>query len=94
MLGRAESLSETDVAAIWDRLPESMRVEYEQAATPGTVRSDAADEPLRSLPGKQNFTAVQVFVTDIDWLQLGSSGHRRAAFQLEQNNWVGRWMTP
>ena len=94
MLGRAEFLSETDAAAIWDRLPASMRAEYEQAATPGTVRCDAAAEPLRSVSGKQNFTAVQVFVTDIDWLHLGSSGHRRAAFQLEQNNWVGRWMTP
>ena len=94
MLGRAEFLNETDAAAIWDRLPASMRAEYEQAATPGTVRCDAADELIGTVPGKQNFTAVQVFVTDIDWLQLGSSGHRRAAFQVEQSNWVGRWMTP
>ena len=57
------------------------------AATPRLSRSDQSQ-------ASENFTAVQVFVTDIDWLHLGSSGHRRAAFQLEQNNWVGRWMTP
>ena len=97
MLGRATFLSEPHAAKIWHGLPEAARAHYEQAAAPGLDLADldaVPDRPLGASIGEQNFTVVQVFVTDIDWLHLRSSGHCRASFQLKGSGWIGRWIAP
>jgi pyridoxine/pyridoxamine 5'-phosphate oxidase len=94
MLGRAAFLSSAKAAEIWRQLPEGARAKYEQAAQPGMDLAEAADEPLEPSLGEQNFTVVQVFVTDIDWLHLQSSGHCRTSFQFHDDRWVGRRIAP
>lgn len=97
MLGRATFLNGRHAAEIWHGLPEAARAHYDQAAAPGMDLADldaTPDGPLKPEMGEKNFTVVQVFVTDIDWLHLRSSGHCRASFQLRNCGWVGRWIAP
>lgn len=97
MRGRATILDDAGAAAIWSRLPEAARANYEQAAAPGTDLAPGDAPTARAAAptnARQNFAVVQIAVADIDWLHLRSSGHRRASFRLVDCRWSGSWITP
>lgn len=45
------------------------------------------------MPARENFAVLWVGVTEIDWLLLANSGHRRALFRAE-DGWAGVWAAP
>jgi 3-hydroxyisobutyrate dehydrogenase len=47
-----------------------------------------------SQAGRENFCAVKVKVSKIDWLYLSSSGHLRARFELRANQIKSSWIIP
>lgn len=44
--------------------------------------------------GRENFCAVKVKVNKIDWLYLSSSGHKRAVFDLNEEDVNAGWVIP
>jgi hypothetical protein len=44
--------------------------------------------------GRENFRAVLITVTRIDWLHLAASGHRRAVYEWACGGWSGGWRAP
>jgi len=48
-----------------------------------------------TVPARANFGVIVSRVKRIDWLFLGSTGHRRARFtQAEDGSWNGSWLEP
>ncbi|MEI6485735.1 MAG: pyridoxamine 5'-phosphate oxidase family protein [Sphingomonadales bacterium] len=45
------------------------------------------------VPARANFATLWVDVTEIDWLHLANSGHRRALFRSSAG-WAGGWVAP
>lgn len=55
----------------------------------GTEPTDAQLEPAR-----ENFAVMRVTLTELDWLYLAHTGHVRAQFTRESDDWQGRWVSP
>lgn len=87
-----------------DAKPESRKCYLVQPAPSSKVTSPMdglADElhqlPLTEeslLPGFENFAVISNRVTEIDWLLLQHSGHRRAQFILGEKEMVMDWVIP
>ena len=98
--GLAHVRGEGDVAdAAWAKSLPMSRACYAQKPAPG------AELPAPDLPAvlagqdldfaRQNFAAVVVHVTEIDWLYLLASGHRRARFSRDAAGTVtSHWLAP
>lgn len=81
----------------WADKQQSSRVYYTVSATPG--RPIAAPEDAEFAggsgdAGKENFAVLEVEIQGIEWLYIGSHGHRRARFQWNGNAWEGTWLVP
>lgn len=50
------------------------------------------DEQL--VPARENFALLLIDIKEIDWLYLAHTGHVRAQFMREGDEWQGRWVTP
>jgi hypothetical protein len=50
-------------------------------------------EAAELVPARPNFALVIVDVTEVDWLHLAQTGHRRAVFGAG-NGWRGEWRVP
>jgi pyridoxamine 5'-phosphate oxidase len=44
--------------------------------------------------GRANFAVLLVTVDRLEWLYLAASGHRRAVFTRDGNEWRGTWLVP
>jgi len=89
---------ETEGAAVekaWSGLSPRQRLVYAALHAPGHVLTlaDEADPPHPRLEGRGAFALVSVTVARFEWLQLRSTGHRRARFDW-QKGWQGRWLAP
>lgn len=93
-----------DVDRIWGQSTTFARRCYMVEAAPGsplpgpgsglaaTVEGRKPDEP-ELIPARANFAIVEISVTEIDWLHLAQTGHRRAAFAAA-DGWHGKWRVP
>jgi pyridoxamine 5'-phosphate oxidase len=82
-------------AAAWSRLSAGGRRRYQQTAAPGTPAKDPAAAARQAAnAGNESFVVVDVHVTQLEWLSLASSIHRRARFQRQDRDWQGVWVAP
>jgi pyridoxamine 5'-phosphate oxidase len=91
--------------AAWAATSPSGRRSYMTTLPPGTA-SDSATSGLpvafeqavptlsESEASRANFAIVVVTLDRLEWLHLASTGHRRAAFTLDENVWTGAWLIP
>lgn len=82
--------SGSKVEALWQRLKHtSAAADYTGPLVPGSPRPEA--NSALTLPEQpHNFALLIAQVLEIDWLELGRAGHRRA--RLLQDAW--QWLTP
>lgn len=43
---------------------------------------------------RQNFAIIVIQLDEIEWLYLANSGHRRAKWNCDNDQWSGRWLVP
>jgi pyridoxine/pyridoxamine 5'-phosphate oxidase len=79
-----------EVDALWQRVSQSAGAsDYMSQAAPGTVWREPAD--TMQAPSRHSYFAVlSGSVTEMDWLELGREGHRRA--RIGADTW--EWLTP
>jgi pyridoxine/pyridoxamine 5'-phosphate oxidase len=79
-----------ELEAIWQQVQQSAAAaDYMATAAPGTERPEAySSADTRS--GDHHFALLNASVLEIDWLELGQGGHRRA--RLSADNW--QWLIP
>lgn len=87
-------VGDAEAAAAWERVPESSRINYSAGPVPGTIRSGpgAAQDFREGMLA--HFARVRTRVERIDWLWLGPGGHRRAAWEMDDGEWIGTWRVP
>jgi len=81
----------------WADKPHLSRVHYTVAATPGQPIAGPGDAEIAGGSGdagKENFAVLELEIQGIEWLYIGSRGHRRARFQWDGNAWEGTWLVP
>lgn len=83
----------------WAKSREMSRICYAQVAAPGTPIDDpavaATVSPAGDAFGVENFVAVDVAVTALEWLYLDHAGHRRASYEYREGNLVSEtWLAP
>ena len=79
-----------EVDALWQRVSQSASAsDYMTPAAPGSAWCEPA-EPTESSSRKHYFAVLSARVTEMDWLELGREGHRRA--RLRADTW--EWLTP
>lgn len=81
----------TEVEERWKRIKESASAnDYIHPTAPGSPLSSGA-EASPALPSTKNhFTVLVAKITEMDWLELASGGHRRA--RMTSDTW--EWLTP
>ncbi len=90
---------------IWNDIPVKARKDYLGPAAPGTV----SEKYTTNLPefalndnlnddntayGFDNFCVIAGKVTHLEFLAIRKSGHIRASFSKESNNWHKQWIAP
>jgi hypothetical protein len=87
--------------AAWVGSAPGSRLCYRAAHGPGSPLTDPAHgDPTPEMraadaeAGRENFRAVLIVVTRIDWLHLAASGHRRATFEWTGADWSAAWRAP
>lgn len=79
-----------EVNALWQRVMQSASAaDYLSPVAPGMPRVDAVT-PSEPPVEVSHFTVLTAQVTEMDWLELGRSGHRRA--RVLPGAWT--WLTP
>lgn len=79
-----------EVDAVWQRVQQSAAAgDYLAPTAPGTplAQPDAGTAPLAE---RHHLAILTAQVTEIDWLELSASGHRRA--RILADSW--EWLTP
>ena len=90
--------------AIWAQSTPFARRCYLAEQPPGTRLAAPASglpawvegrEPMLEelVPARANFALVMVEISEIDWLHLAQTGHRRAVFR-SGGGWAGEWLAP
>jgi hypothetical protein len=81
----------TEVEERWKRIKESASAnDYIHPTAPGSPLASGA-EASPALPSTKNhFTVLVAKITEMDWLELASGGHRRA--RMTSDTW--EWLTP
>jgi hypothetical protein len=82
--------------ARWRASRHSSRQCYRLAHPPGErlQRQPIGAAPLIKGSGRDNFAVIRIAVTDLDWLYLQATGHRRAHFEYIDGAWHGAWLAP
>ncbi len=85
--------SETD--DLWGELPEFGRGDYLSRLPPGAQINDPTEGWIQEAAfGSDNFCVLEIAISEIDWLQLSASGHKRAQLKWRHGQCEGRWLTP
>jgi hypothetical protein len=84
---------------IWTDMYPMSRECYRVNDAPGKVVSSKddvffEDEGTDKMNGFENFTIVNCYIDSIETLFLHSSGHLRAKYQNENNQFTGQWLVP
>ena len=80
------------VESAWAAVTPHARRAYRTLAAPGTPSSDPT-ATLGDNDGRATFALLTVTVDSIDWLDLATPGHRRAAYD-RASAWRGEWVVP
>ena len=81
----------------WNETSLKNKYNYATQLPPGSKNDGPTTDQINenSLANKYlNFAIIQCDITEIDWLQLTSNGHRRALFNWNGNTWHKSWATP
>jgi hypothetical protein len=79
-----------ELQALWQRVKQSASAaDYMAPAAPGTERPEAYSN-ADTESGKHHFALLNARVLQMDWLELGPDGHRRA--RLSADTW--QWLIP
>lgn len=85
----------------WAASREMSRECYRLNKAPGTFVGDANDwmipqDPAHEDVGKDNFVAVSIKLSALEWLYLARGGHRRAYFEIAPDGGIvsSAWMVP
>jgi pyridoxamine 5'-phosphate oxidase len=99
--GRADVYTDEDIArAAWASSQVMSRAGYTQGPAPGvpldypTAIPQLAGVPDGDMTGFDNFAVVVIIVQSIEWLYLGSQGHRRARFTWNEGRLRATWLAP
>ena len=79
-----------ELQTIWQQVMQSASAaDYLASTAPGTERPDGYTT-AQNLSGHHHFALLNAQVLQMDWLELGPGGHRRA--RLSADTW--QWLTP
>lgn len=79
-----------EVDAVWQRVRQSATAgDYLSTAAPGTPLAQP-DAGTAQQAERHHLAILSAQVTEIDWLELSASGHRRA--RILADSW--EWLTP
>lgn len=53
---------------------------------------EPSDEQL--IPARENFAVLRIELAELDWLYLAHTGHARARFLRDDDEWKGSWVSP
>ncbi len=81
-----------EVDSAWATVPPGARRAYRTSGAPGTPSPDSTATLVES-DGRAAFSVLTVVVDSIEWLDLATPGHRRAAYQ-RGSDWRGSWLVP
>ena len=74
------------VDSVWSRVSQSATAaDYLSARAPGTPLYAPTPDPLSK---KHHLAVMHAVVQEIDWLELGKDGHRRARFNSKTWEWL------
>ena len=94
IMARAEiESSQETLLDIWSDMYPMSRECYRVNDAPGKAVS-SKDEGADKMNGFENFTIVNCYIDSIETLFLHSSGHLRAKYQNENNQFTGQWLVP
>jgi len=80
-----------EVDAVWQRVqPSAAAGDYLALAAPGTPLTQAGPDVATRATDQHHLAILTAQVIEIDWLELGASGHRRA--RIGPDTWD--WLTP
>lgn len=81
------------IRAAWKHVPESNRINYCTALSPGSsIESPAADHLASD--GVDNFAVLAFIAQSFDWLWLDRTSHKRCRFDLSFPNAERTWLVP
>ena len=79
-----------EVHTLWQRIRQSAAAaDYLALVAPGTERPDAYSS-AETAGGAHHFALLNARILEMDWLELGHGGHRRA--RIRADTW--QWLTP
>lgn len=95
-------IGDSEAMTAWASSRDQSRIAYRLDHAPGTPLQDpkegeasaTARDPDDQKIGFHHFCRVTVKVTKIDWLDLTTSGHRRAMHQAVDEGWESAWVAP
>lgn len=102
LAGDAALLTGDAARPAWRASAAQSRICYRHAYAPGAPLDDPAPaDPTRAMThpadeeeGFENFCAVEIALSEIEWLDLAATGHRRAKFTRVFDAWTGGWIAP
>ena len=75
------------VEMLWDRVKQSAAAgDYLSPVAPGSLL--ASNKVTSTAANQHHFTLLTAHVLDMDWLELGREGHRRAKIGADTWNWL------
>ena len=96
--GRAIIHHDDDITRrAWPSVPEANQYNYATGHAPGASIDDPAQGQATSgdlAKAYDNFAVIRCEITAIDWLQLGTTAHRRAQFSWNGTDWLATWAVP
>ena len=85
------STSSSHVQTLWQQVKQTASAsDYTRTSAPGIPISSEAQVEQKNEIHTTHFAVITADIMDMDWLELASSGHRRAKISLDA--WT--WLTP
>ncbi|MEO1696908.1 MAG: hypothetical protein AAFU73_06410 [Planctomycetota bacterium] len=78
----------------WERQSDAARRLYGVAPAPGTELGEGSGPSFDAQRGFASFVVVRCTLTELDWLQLGRSGHRRIRSVRRGSDWDAAPIVP
>ena len=77
-----------EIQALWQRIQQSASAaDYMASASPGTERPEGYSS-AQTLSDDHHFALLNAQVLQMDWLELGRGGHRRASMSADTWQWL------
>jgi pyridoxamine 5'-phosphate oxidase len=77
-----------EIQALWQRIQQSASAaDFLATEAPGTERTTGFDT-AQNLSGDHHFALLNAQVLQMDWLELGRGGHRRASMSADTWQWL------